>query len=46
MAEVGSVTEGTKMDADREKRIAVLIDADNAQAALIENLLSEISKHG
>lgn len=34
------------MDADREKRIAVLIDADNAQATLIEDLLAEISKYG
>ncbi len=35
-----------KMDTDREKRIAVLIDADNAQASLIGNLLAEISKYG
>lgn len=29
-----------------EKRLAVLIDADNAQSSLIDGLLAEISKHG
>ena len=27
-------------------RLAVLIDADNAQAAVIENLLAEIARYG
>ncbi len=29
-----------------EKRLAVLIDADNAQSSIIDDLLIEISKHG
>ncbi|MDO8282014.1 MAG: NYN domain-containing protein [Thermodesulfovibrionia bacterium] len=29
-----------------EKRLTVLIDADNAQASIIEGLLAEVSKHG
>ncbi|MBI4843373.1 MAG: NYN domain-containing protein [Nitrospirae bacterium] len=29
-----------------EKRLAVLIDADNAQPSIIDGLLAEISKHG
>ncbi|MEA1984702.1 MAG: NYN domain-containing protein [Euryarchaeota archaeon] len=31
---------------DENKQLAVLIDADNAQAAIIEGLLSEIAKYG
>ncbi|MFU8813299.1 MAG: NYN domain-containing protein [Balneolaceae bacterium] len=31
---------------DRTKKLAVLIDADNAQAAIIERLLAEIAKYG
>jgi len=31
---------------DENKRLAVLIDADNAQAAIIDGLLSEIAKYG
>lgn len=34
------------MNAPNENRIAVLIDADNAQASIIESLLAEISKYG
>jgi uncharacterized LabA/DUF88 family protein len=34
------------MNAASENRIAVLIDADNAQASIIEGLLAEISKYG
>jgi hypothetical protein len=29
-----------------QQRLAVLIDADNTQPALIEGLISEISKYG
>ncbi len=29
-----------------EKRLAVLIDADNAQSSIIEGLLAEVAKHG
>ena len=31
---------------ERENRIAVLIDGDNAQATLVQEILSEVSKHG
>ena len=31
---------------ERERRIAVLIDGDNAQATLVQEILSEVSKHG
>lgn len=34
------------MAADKSERLAVLIDADNAQASIIEGLLSEIAKYG
>ncbi|OPX65373.1 MULTISPECIES: NYN domain-containing protein [unclassified Methanoregula] len=32
--------------AGRQKRLAVLIDADNAQAGIIKNLLDEVAKYG
>ena len=31
---------------ERQKRLAVLIDADNAQSAIIKNLLDEVAKYG
>lgn len=31
---------------ERQKRLAVLIDADNAQATIIKNLLDEVAKYG
>lgn len=31
---------------ERQKRLAVLIDADNAQANIIKNLLDEVAKYG
>ena len=34
------------MDNDGQKRLAVLIDADNAQASSIEGLLEEIANYG
>lgn len=34
------------MNTKNSDRLAVLIDADNAQASSIENLLAEISRHG
>lgn len=34
------------MAADKSERLAVLIDADNTQASIIEGLLSEIAKYG
>lgn len=33
-------------DLDDQKKIAVLIDADNAQHSKIKSILDEISKHG
>lgn len=33
-------------DLDSEKKIAVLIDAENAQHSILEAVLSELSKHG
>jgi hypothetical protein len=37
----------TKQDADdAQRRLAVLIDADNAPASMIEGLLSEVAKYG
>jgi uncharacterized LabA/DUF88 family protein len=32
--------------AERQKRLAVLIDAENAQASIIKNLLDEVAKYG
>ena len=31
---------------ERQKKLAVLIDADNAQASIIKNLLDEVAKYG
>jgi hypothetical protein len=31
---------------DGQNRLAVLIDADNAQASVIEGLLAEVAKYG
>ena len=31
---------------ERQKKLAVLIDADNAQARIIKNLLDEVAKYG
>ena len=31
---------------DGQRRLAVLIDADNAQASIIEGLLAEIARYG
>jgi uncharacterized LabA/DUF88 family protein len=31
---------------ERQKKLAVLIDADNAQASIIKNLLEEVAKYG
>ncbi|MFN3310972.1 MAG: NYN domain-containing protein, partial [Thermomonas sp.] len=31
---------------DGQRRLAVLIDADNAQASVIEGLLAEVAKYG
>lgn len=33
-------------DIDSEKKIAVLIDAENAQYSILEAVLSELKKHG
>ena len=37
---------GGKESDDAQLRLAVLIDADNAQASMIEGLLSEVAKYG
>lgn len=34
------------IDIDSEKKIAVLIDAENAQYAVLDFVLKELSKHG
>jgi len=34
------------MESNNENKIAILIDADNAQAELIKNILAEAGKHG
>jgi uncharacterized LabA/DUF88 family protein len=34
------------MDTDNTQKLAILIDADNAQPAITENLLAEIAKYG
>jgi hypothetical protein len=39
-------TESDRDNGDDQRRLAVLIDADNAQAAVIEGLLAEIAKFG
>ena len=31
---------------ERQKRLAVLIDAENAQESIIKNLLDEVAKYG
>ena len=31
---------------ERQKKLAVLIDADNARASIIKNLLDEVAKYG
>ncbi len=36
----------TSQPLERQKKLAVLIDADNAQAAIIKNLLDEVAKYG
>jgi uncharacterized LabA/DUF88 family protein len=39
-------TRGKKMATNANQRLAVLIDADNAQASVIQELLSEVSRYG
>lgn len=34
------------IDIDSEKKIAVLIDAENAQYSVLDFVLKELSKHG
>jgi len=34
------------MESESTRKLAVLIDADNAQPSVIENLLAEIAKYG
>ena len=40
------ITHGTADPADVQSRLAVLIDADNASAAIIDGLFAEIAKYG
>ncbi|HEY7640203.1 MAG TPA: NYN domain-containing protein [Steroidobacteraceae bacterium] len=40
------ITHGTAETADVQSRLAVLIDADNASAAIIDGLFAEIAKYG
>jgi uncharacterized LabA/DUF88 family protein len=44
--QVGSPKEPTAMATPASARLAVLIDADNAQPAIVEGLLAEIAKYG
>jgi uncharacterized LabA/DUF88 family protein len=46
MMQTGSHKETTAMAAPTSARLAVLIDADNAQPAIVEGLLAEIAKYG
>ncbi len=39
-------TNGNHNLEDGQRRLAVLIDADNAQASIIEGLLAEIARYG
>jgi uncharacterized LabA/DUF88 family protein len=38
--------EHNSLPIERQKKLAVLIDADNAQASIIKNLLDEVAKYG
>lgn len=40
------ITQGTAEPADVQSRLAVLIDADNAPAAIIDGLFAEVAKYG
>jgi hypothetical protein len=40
------MTHGNDCSNNAEKHLAVLIDADNAQSAIVEGLLAEIAKYG
>ena len=42
---VGSM-EYNSVPSERQKKLAVLIDAENAQASIIKNLLDEVAKYG
>ncbi|CAN5236407.1 NYN domain-containing protein [soil metagenome] len=42
----GRATGGPGSQDDDQRRLAVLIDADNAQASVIEGLLAEVAKYG
>jgi len=46
MVQYGEVMNYVSQPAERQKRLAVLIDADNAQAGIIKNLLDEVAKYG
>lgn len=43
---MASATEGSPKDPGKDRKLAVLIDADNAQPAIVEGLLAEIAKYG
>ena len=38
--------QGTTMATNTNQKLAVLIDADNAQASVIQELLAEVSRYG
>jgi uncharacterized LabA/DUF88 family protein/Fe-S-cluster formation regulator IscX/YfhJ len=42
----GEAMEYNSVPIERQKKLAVLIDADNAQASIIKNLLEEVAKYG
>ena len=42
----GRIAQGTTEPVDVQSRLAVLIDADNASAAIIDGLFAEIAKYG
>ena len=42
----GRIVQGTTEPVDVQSRLAVLIDADNASAAIIDGLFAEIAKYG
>src|SRR5512137_452883 len=42
----GETMEYNSIPVERQKKLAVLIDAENAQASIIKNLLDEVAKYG
>jgi hypothetical protein len=43
---MGQAQQEESMAAQDNKKLAVLIDADNAQAAVVQELLAEVLRHG